>query len=65
MILGESNDVYVIVEQGIKEGEKVLLNPLEFMEETELASADDYRGLGDTSGYADTEATVEEAVSDE
>jgi len=65
VILGESNDVYVIVEQGIKEGEKVLLNPLEFMEETELASADDYRGLGDTSGYADTEATVEEAVSDE
>ena len=65
VILGESNDVYVIVEQGIKEGEEGLLNPLEFMEQAELASADDYRGLGDTRGYADTEPTIEGAEADE
>ena len=28
MIVGESNDVFVIVQQGVQEGEEVLLNPL-------------------------------------
>ncbi|MEC9097204.1 MAG: hypothetical protein VX776_11255 [Planctomycetota bacterium] len=65
VILGESNDVYVIVEQGVKEGEQVLLNPLELLEQTQVASADDYRGLGDTNSYGDGEAAVEEPVTDE
>ena len=65
VILGESNDVYVIVEQGVKEGEDVILNPLEFMEQIELASADQYRGLGDTSEYTDSDSVVQEPVTDE
>ena len=65
VILGESNDVYVIVEQGVKEGEDVILNPLEFMEQSELASADEYRGLGDTSDYTDSDSVDEEPVTDE
>ncbi|MBA60968.1 MAG: hypothetical protein CMJ76_01260 [Planctomycetaceae bacterium] len=65
VILGESNDVYVIVEQGIKEGDQVLLNPLEMLEQTEIASTDDYRGLSDSTGYDQEESVVEEPVTDE
>ena len=66
VILGESNDVYVIVEQGIKEGDQVILNPLEFMEQSAVADAGGYQGLGDTvmsydeGNYASSETTVDE-----
>ena len=53
------------MEQGVKEGEDVILNPLEFMEQSELASADEYRGLGDTSDYTDSDSVDEEPVTDE
>ena len=66
VILGESNDVYVIVEQGIKEGDQVILNPLEFMEQSAVADAGGYQGLGDTvmsydeGNDASSETTVDE-----
>ena len=49
----------------MKEGEDVILNPLEFMEQTELASEDQFRGLGDTSEYTDSDSVVQEPVTDE
>tara|TARA_Y100001960_G_scaffold17273_1_gene15475 strand:+ start:2921 stop:4390 length:1470 start_codon:yes stop_codon:yes gene_type:complete len=66
VILGESNDVYVIVEQGVKEGDEVILNPLEFMEQSTLADAGDYRGLGETNAvYEDAEDVTGEVTADE
>ena len=38
---------------------------VEFMEQIELASADQYRGLGDTSEYTDSDSVVQEPVTDE
>ncbi len=65
VILGESNDIYVIVEQGLKEGEQVLLNPLELMEQEKVAGDDAYRGLSETVTYADEESVTEEPDSNE
>ena len=33
--LGDSNDVFIVVEAGLRKGDEVILNPLPFMEETQ------------------------------
>ena len=43
----------------------MILNPLEFVEQSELASADEYRGLGETSEYTDSDSVEEEPRADE
>jgi hypothetical protein len=35
LTLGDSNDQFIVVEQGLKEGDKVVLNPLDFVEEAQ------------------------------
>ncbi|MEE2642519.1 MAG: hypothetical protein VX768_17950 [Planctomycetota bacterium] len=36
--LGDSNDVFVLVKEGVTEGEKVILNPLAFVDEAQKAA---------------------------
>jgi multidrug efflux pump subunit AcrA (membrane-fusion protein) len=43
--LGSSNDVFIVVEAGLKEGDEVVLNPLAFVEE---AQTDALNTLGET-----------------
>ena len=35
LILGDSNDVFIVVKQGVKEGDKVVLNPVAMIKEAE------------------------------
>lgn len=35
LTLGDSNDVFIVVEQGLKEGDKVVLNPIAMLKEAE------------------------------
>ena len=35
LILGDSNDVFIEVKQGLKEGDKVVLNPIAMIKEAE------------------------------
>ena len=34
--LGDSNDVFIVVEAGLKEGDEVVLNPVAFSEEAQI-----------------------------
>ena len=43
--LGDSNDVFIVVEAGLKEGDEVVLNPTAFVEE---AQTDALQTLGET-----------------
>uniref|UniRef100_UPI003566DD14 efflux RND transporter periplasmic adaptor subunit n=1 Tax=Stieleria sp. TaxID=2795976 RepID=UPI003566DD14 len=36
--LGDSNDVFIIVEEGLREGEEVVLNPLSFVDQAQRAA---------------------------
>ena len=38
MQLGDSNDVFIVVEAGLKAGDEVILNPLAFIDETQADS---------------------------
>ena len=38
--LGDSNDVFLVVESGVKESDQVVLNPLSFLDETQIATID-------------------------
>ena len=35
LTLSDSNDVFIVVEQGLKEGDKVVLNPIAMLKEAE------------------------------
>ena len=46
LILGDSNDVFVVVKQGVTEGDEVILNPLSIVEEAQTEAK---QSLGDST----------------
>jgi len=46
LILGDSNDVFIVVKQGVTEGDEVILNPLSIVEE---AQAEAKQALGEST----------------
>ncbi|MFL2869122.1 MAG: efflux RND transporter periplasmic adaptor subunit [Pirellulaceae bacterium] len=59
VIVGESNDIFVIVQQGVQEGEEVLLNPLADVEDARqeqpsTATASASNSSTDKPDYSDT-----------
>jgi multidrug efflux pump subunit AcrA (membrane-fusion protein) len=62
--LGDSNDVFIIVEAGLKEGDEVVLNPTAFVEEAQADAAktlDESKPQQPASGDADTELQPQKA----
>ncbi len=59
LTLGDSNEVFTIVEQGLDEGDEVVLNPLAFAEAQKLASK-----KKDDKEIIETVPTTEEAETD-
>lgn len=59
--LGDSNDVFIIVEQGLQEGEHVVLNPLAIVDEAQdLAITADAQAQEETTPEAPAEDNAEE-----
>ncbi len=57
--LGDSNDVFIVIEAGLTEGDEVVLNPVAFIEEAEtdaLRTIDETKPRAPDRGAASTES---------
>ncbi|MBP89203.1 MAG: hypothetical protein CMJ64_21220 [Planctomycetaceae bacterium] len=66
--LGDSNDVFIIVEAGLKEGDEVVLNPAAYIEEAQtdaLKTLDEAEPSESDSSESSTESRPEETSTNE
>lgn len=59
--LGDSNDVYVVVESGLKEGDEVILNPIAYVDEAQSEALRPQDVEAESDGQ-DTAASLDEVV---